>query len=181
MKRLVPLLALAALAACASDAGSPAAPAPLAADAIRVDLTSQFDATMAAALDRAGIGGSEFPDSLALTAEQKARIQALHAAFQQAHAADLAALKAIEAEARAAIAAKKPRDQVAAILARGAPIMARLMLAMAQLQRDVWAVYTAAQQAWITARMRAAAACPADVLSQLTEAQVQKLYSEGAR
>jgi Spy/CpxP family protein refolding chaperone len=102
-------------------------------------------------VDAAGIGASLLPDSLRLTAEQKAAIAALHDAFMKATAADIAALQAIEREAKAAIRAGKSRDEVRAILARAAPIVVRLDAAFKKLQAEIWAVYTPEQRAWIEA------------------------------
>ncbi|MBL8980768.1 MAG: hypothetical protein JNL26_01205 [Gemmatimonadetes bacterium] len=173
MRRFACLIALAALAACSSESTAPASTESL--DDLAVDLVQQFDATNAAAMDRAGIGGSEFPDSLKLTAEQKARIQALHDAYQVANQADLAALRAIELEVQAAIKAGKTREQVVAILAKAEPIRARLSASMAKLQADIWAVYTPAQQAWITSRGRGDASCSRDILKLLTPEQARQI------
>lgn len=172
MKRLACLIALATLAACSSESTAPVATESL--DDLSVELVQQYDATAASALDRAGIGGSEFPDSLKLTAEQKAQIQALHDAYKAANQADLAALRAIEAEVHAAIKAGKSREQVKAILAKAEPILARLATAMAKLQRDIWAVYTPAQQAWINGKGRGDT-CSRDVLKSLSAEQTRKI------
>lgn len=172
MKRFACLIALATLAACSSDSTAPATSEAL--DDLSVDLVQQYDATSASAMDRAGIGASEFPDSLKLTAEQKAQIQALHDAYKAANQADLAALRAIEAEAQAAIKAGKTREEVKAILAKAQPILARLATALAKLQRDIWAVYTPAQQAWITSKGRGDA-CSRDVLKGLTAEQTRQI------
>ncbi len=171
MKRLTALLALAAVVACSSDTTAPAAESL---DDISTDLVQQYDATSAAAIDRAGIGGSEFPDSLQLTAEQKAKIQALHDAYHAANAADLAALKAIELEARAAITAGQSREQVMAILAKAAPILERLESSKRKLQADILAVYTPAQVAWLN-RRGTGDTCRANVLNQLRPEQVQAI------
>ena len=173
MKRFACLIALAALAACSTDSTAPATTEPL--DDTTIDLVQQFDATGAAAVDRAGIGGSELPENLKLTAEQKARIQALHEAFQADNAASLAALKTIEHELRAALTARKDRAAIAAILAKAMPIVARLSAALASLQRDIWNVYTAEQQAWISSKGRGESACRPDVVNQLSAAQVAQI------
>jgi Spy/CpxP family protein refolding chaperone len=172
MKRFACLIAFAFLAACSKDTTAPATNESL--DDLSVDLIQQYDATGASAMDRAGIGASDFPDTLKLTAEQKARIQALHEAYQAANQADLAALRAIKVEAEAAIKAGKSREQVRAILARADPIMARLATAMAKLQRDIWAIYTPGQQAWITGKGRNDV-CSRDVLKSLTAEQSKKI------
>ncbi len=175
IQRIACLIALSALAACSSESTAPAVQEPASTSA--VDLIQQFGATSAAAMDRGGIGGSEFPADLKLTAEQKAKIQALHDAFQKNHESDLTALKAVEQEVKAAVAAGKSRADIAAIITKAQPIMLRLAAAFAQLQRDVWAIYTPAQQAWITAKGRGEAACRPDVISQLTADQITKIRS----
>jgi len=62
-----------------------------------------------------------------------------------------------------------------AILAKGDPIRARLARAFAQLQRDVFAVYTPAQQRWLTSGAPGPSACGADALKSLTPAQSTKI------
>ena len=84
-----------------------------------VDLVPDYAVSPAASIDAAGIGGAQIPEELQLTVEQKAAIAALHDAFMKANAADVAALRAIEQEARAAIRAGKTRDEVRAIVAKG--------------------------------------------------------------
>ena len=110
------------------------------------------------------------PDSLRLTAEQKAQIHALHEAFKAANRTDMEALHAIEAEARAARQAGKTREEVRAILAKGAPILDRLHLAFWRLQVAILAVYTPAQRAWIAAHQPKV--CGPAGPPQLTDAQV---------
>lgn len=173
MRRFPLVIAITLLAACAGDGTAPAAPEDL--SDVNIELVQQYDATSAAAVDRAGIGGSEFPDSLKLTAEQKAKIQALHEAWRAANAADLAALAAIEAEAKAAIAAGKSRAEVMAILAKAEPIRLRLATAYAKLQLDIMAVYTPAQLAWIKGQRPGGDSCRPDVLSSLRPEQVKQI------
>ena len=147
--RFVVLLgAIAVLSAC--DKSTPVSPAATTADDA-VDLVPDYAVSPAASIDAAGIGGSLLPDALRLTAEQKAAIAALHDAFMNATAADIAALQAIEQEAKAAIRAGKSRDEVRAILAKADPIRARLDAAFKRLQADIWAIYTPEQRAWIEA------------------------------
>jgi Spy/CpxP family protein refolding chaperone len=172
MKKYIALGAIALLAACGTST-EPTAPL-VEQQEETVDLVQQLDVTRGAAIDRAGIGGSELPDSLRLTDEQKAQIEALHEAYRDANAADIAALKAIEEEARAAMRAGKSREEVSALLARAEPIMARLRAAFAKLQADIRGVYTSAQRAWIDDR-GSNAECRRDVLSQLSERQVQEI------
>ena len=146
--RLVAVAAvIAVLAAC--DRSTPVSPTS---DSIEVvDLVPDYAVSPAASVDAAGIGSAELPDALRLTVEQKAAIVALHDAFMAATAADVAVLRAIEVEAKAAIRAQKPRDDVRAILAKGDPIRARLDAAFKKLQADIWAVYTPEQRVWIEA------------------------------
>jgi len=137
-----------------------------------VDLIPDYAVSPAATIDAAGIGASLLPDSLKLTAEQKAAITALHEAFMKATAPDIAALRAIETEAKAAIRAGKTRDEVRAILAKSLPILTRLSAAFTKLQADIWAVYTPEQRAWIEAHH------PRDCTRgslQLTDAQVHAI------
>lgn len=160
---------LVSLGAC--DRPTPASPDVPAADEA-IDVVPDYAVSAAAAIDAAGIGGSLLPDRLALTAEQKAAIAALHEAFMQATAADVATLRAIELEARAAIRAGKSRDEVRAILARAIPIRGRLDAAFRKLQADIWAVYTPEQRAWIESH-RPRACGPAS--AKLTDDQVKQI------
>ena len=147
--RFVLLLGTIAVLGACDRSTTPVSPAAPADDV--VDLVPDYDVIPVASIDAAGIGGSLLPDALGLTAEQKAAIVALHDAFMTATAADVAALQAIEKEARAAVRAGKARADVRAILATAAPIVARLDAAFRKLQADIWAVYTPEQQAWVAA------------------------------
>lgn len=168
--RIVVLLGVVtALAAC--DRSTPVSPAATTA-AEAIDIVPDYAVSPAASIDAAGIGASLLPDALRLTAEQKAAIAALHDAFMKANAADIAALQAIEQEAKAAVKAGKPRDEVKAILAKAAPIRERLDAAFRKLQADIWAVYTPEQRAWIEAHR--AKGCGRGTL-QLTDDQVKQI------
>jgi Spy/CpxP family protein refolding chaperone len=90
----------------------------------------------------------------------------------KANAADIAALQAIEQEAKAAVKAGKSREEVKAILANAAPIRERLDAAFRKLQADIWAVYTPEQRAWIEAHR--AKGCGRATL-QLTDDQVKQI------
>jgi Spy/CpxP family protein refolding chaperone len=114
-------------------------------------LVPDYAESMAYGVDGAGIGAVGFPDNLKLSTEQKASLAALHEAFKAATAAEVAALKAVEAEARAAMNAGKTRNEVRAILARGAPFLVRIGLAFATLQAAIMQVYTPEQREWIAA------------------------------
>ncbi len=139
----------------------------------QISLVPDFAESMAWSVDGGGIGASSLPDDLQLTTEQKAAIAALHEAFKAATAADVAALRALEAQARAAREAGKSRDEIHAILMQGAPIVARLMAAFAKLQADIWQVYTPAQRAWIEAH-RLTPCGPAGP-PPLTDQQIQQI------
>ena len=136
-------------------------------------LVPEFAESMASRVDGAGIGAAGFPAELALTAEQKAAIAALHQAFKAATAADVTLLRALEAEARAAVAAGKTRDEVRAILARGAPILARLHAAFAALQEAIMQVYTPEQRAWVAAHRPPP--CGPGGPPKLTDEQIQQI------
>lgn len=152
------------------DRSAPVSPTLVDSDV--VDLVPDYAVSPAASIDAAGIGASMLPDALKLTAEQKAAIAALHDAFMKANAADIAALEAIERDAKAAIKAGKSRDEVRAILATAAPIRQRLDAAFRKLQADIWAVYTAEQRAWIEAHRPRG--CGRGTL-KLTDVQVQQI------
>lgn len=92
-----------------------------------------------------------FPDSIALSEEQKAQIAALREAFRTEHADELAALKAIFEEAKAARDAGATREEVRAILAEGRPIAIALRVDLVDLHYAIWQVYTPLQKLWIMA------------------------------
>lgn len=138
-----------------------------------ISLVPDFAESMASSVDGGGIGASNLPEELRLTTEQKAAIAALHEAFKAATAADVAALRALEAEARAAHDAGKSREEIHAILVRGVPIVARLAAAFARLQHDIWQVYTPEQRAWIEAH-RPKPCGPAGP-PPLTDQQIQQI------
>ena len=137
-----------------------------------VSVVPEYANSSASVFDAAGVGGAKFPDGLNLTTEQKAAIGALHDAFRTATAADVALLRAIEAEARAAKQAGKSNDEIHAILGRAAPIRARMDAAFAALQIAVNALYTAEQRAWIAAHQPRP--CGPDGPPRLTDAQMQQ-------
>ena len=168
--RLVLLLGLvAAVAAC--ERSSPVQP-PQDVTSDAIDIVPDYAVSPAASVDAAGIGAARFPEELKLTVEQKAAIAALHDAFMKANAADVAALRAIEQEARAAIRAGKTREEVRAILEKGAPILAKLDAAFEKLRADILAVYTPEQRAWIESHKPRG--CGPDGV-RLTEDQVKQI------
>lgn len=162
------LLALGLAVLAAGCAGESTGPAPFDEP---LALVPEFAESMAAEVDAAGIGGAGFPDELRLTAEQKAAIAALHEAFKAAIAADVEALRAIEAEARAARQAGKSREEIRAILAPAIPILARIHAAYEELRADIWAVYTPEQRAWIESHRPICR--PGDL--RLTEGQIAQI------
>ena len=154
------------LAGCSGETVAPS-------DQDGTSLVPEFAQSMASEVDPAGIGGAKLPAELALTAEQKAAIAALHEGFRTATAADVAALRALEAEARAAKAAGKTREEIHAILARGIPILAHLTEAFTALQAAIWQVYTPEQRAWIEAHRPKP--CGPEGPPKLTDAQIQQI------
>lgn len=172
MKRISWLFAagLLVFAACSNESTSPSTLDDASAEGI--DLVQDMGLSTGAAVDRAGIGGSEFPDTIKLTAEQKAQIVALHEAYKAATAADVAFVLKIEAELKAARAAGKSRAEMAAILAKAAPALGRIRAAFAKLQADIWNVYSPAQRAWILAHTTRVCR---DNAPALTEAQVKAI------
>lgn len=116
------------------------------------------------------------PDSLKLTAEQEAEIDALLVAFQAANEADLAALATIMEAARAARAAGKTRPEVAAILAPAREIHQRLLAARLQLHAAIDAVLTAAQKSWLSARRELCTPGSVVSLTDAQKAQIRALY-----
>ena len=165
------LVMLVAAAAVMAACGSQEPVEPVVIDAEVIDLVPDYAVSPASSVDAAGIGAARFPEHLRLTVEQKAAIAALHEAFMKATAADIAALRAIEQEARAAITAGKPRTEVRAILAKAAPIHERLHAAFTKLQADIWAVYTPEQRAWIESNRPRS--CDAEL--RLTEDQARQI------
>src|SRR5688500_5304855 len=87
---------------------------------------------------------SKFPP---LSDAQKAQIQALEQAFRDNNRADLDAMRAITEEVGAAIRSGKSREEIAAIVARGAAIARRLADARRDLREDILAVLTPEQRA----------------------------------
>lgn len=170
--RLVMLLCGAVMVIAGCSRSEPVEPVePTAAGTEAVDLVPDYAVIAATSVDAAGIGAARLPERLQLTVEQKAAIAALHEAFTKATAADIAALRAIEREAKAAIAAGKTRDEIRAILARALPIQARLDAAFRKLQADVWAIYTPEQRAWIESNRPRSC----DATLRLTERQATQI------
>jgi Spy/CpxP family protein refolding chaperone len=106
-------------------------------------LTAEQRAWIAAHSPRA-CRADQFPP---LTDAQKAQIRAFETAFRENNKADLELVKATLAEAQAAIAAGKSREEVAQILMRAAPAMIRLELARKALHQQIVGVLTPEQKA----------------------------------
>lgn len=96
-------------------------------------------------------GTPHFPDSLALTAEQTAAIDALRSTFETTHQAQLDALRAIFEEARAAREAGEPRDSIRAILQESRAIGEAIRGAVEALHQSILGVFTDEQHAWLEA------------------------------
>ena len=119
-----------------------AAEAKLKAD-IDAVLTPEQRAWLASHTPR-GCRPDRFPP---LTDAQKAQILALEQAFHQNNRADLETIRSVLEEARAAFQAGKSREEIAAILAKGAPAAARLVAARRVLHQQILDVLTPAQKA----------------------------------
>jgi Spy/CpxP family protein refolding chaperone len=115
------------------------------------------------------------PDSLKLTGEQEAQINALLEAFQTANKADLDALNAIMAKADSARRAGKSREEVHAILQTGDAIRTRLGTALDKLRTDIDALLTAAQKAWLESHHYER--CNPDSAVALTDAQKAQIQA----
>jgi Spy/CpxP family protein refolding chaperone len=163
------LLSALALAACSSDSTAPDPdlnPNDIAIGAFGTAFTTTgaYDADLYQLRLANGL-----PDSLKLTDDQKAQIKALVEAYLAATKADREALIAILREAAQAIAAHKSRDEIRAILERGAPIRARLIAAEATLKAAIDAVLTPEQRAWLASHRPQR--CDPSKFPPLTEAQ----------
>ncbi len=164
-KSAVLLLCAVAVAACNRDVTAP------------VDTLANLDEGAILAYDAAGLSGPghyliglhRLPDNLKLSTAQEAQIKALLSAFQQSNKADLDALAKINEEAKAAARAGKSREEIAAILARGDAMRARLEAAEKALQTAIEGVLTADQRAWLNANQPPR--CEPGTAPTLTDAQ----------
>jgi Spy/CpxP family protein refolding chaperone len=86
---------------------------------------------------------------LQLTAEQRAEIAALRAAFKTANQADLDAMRAVFEQARAAREGGATREEVRAILETGRPIGERLRTNVFALDAAIMNVLTPAQREFL--------------------------------
>jgi Spy/CpxP family protein refolding chaperone len=150
MRRLaIAALAALSLAACSNDTTSPDA-ADLAIDETMFGTALTLNGGYDAGLYRDRLVNA-LPDSIKLTDEQKQQIRALVDAFETATKADREALAAILREAQQAIRDHKTREEIRAILSKGAPYRDRLHAAERKLIADIDALLTPAQRAWIQA------------------------------
>ena len=94
-------------------------------------------------------GDRQLPPALQLTEEQRAQITALREAFKTANQADLAAMRAIFEQARAAREGGATREEVRAILEGGRPIGERLRTNVRALHDAINAVLTPAQREFL--------------------------------
>jgi Spy/CpxP family protein refolding chaperone len=156
------------LTACSTE---PVAPNGLLTDAI--DLLPDYAFSSAAVVDGAGIGGARLPDDLQLTAEQKAAIAALHDAFAQENADEIAALREIEKQLHQLRRSRGSRAEAQALMAEAHTIMTGLADEFAALQDAIWAIYTAEQQAWIESHKPKV--CDRNGPQQLTDEQIAKI------
>jgi hypothetical protein len=92
-----------------------------------------------------------FPDSIALSDEQRAEMLALRMAFRAEHEAELDALRDIFQEARLARLGGASREEVRAILATGRPLAEALRPDVRALHEALRAVLTDEQRAWLAA------------------------------
>lgn len=92
-----------------------------------------------------------FPDSLALSDEQRAQMLALRVAFRAEHQDALDSLRAIFQAAHAARHDGATREEIRAILATGRPIGEALRPDVIALHQALLAVLTDAQRAWLAA------------------------------
>jgi Spy/CpxP family protein refolding chaperone len=158
------------LSACSTE---PVAPNGLLPGNDAIDLLPDYAFSSTAVVDGAGIGGARLPEELQLTAEQKAAIAALHDAFAQANADEIAQLREIEQQLRQLRRSGGSRQAAQALLAEAHEIVAGLADEFAALQDAIWAVYTAEQQAWIESHKPKV--CDRNGPPQLTEEQIAQI------
>ena len=159
------------LAACSTETVAPNELALLDADVL--DLVPDYAVSSAAVVDGGGIGGARLPDDLKLTADQKAAIVALHEAFMQENAEEVAALRQIEQQIRQLRRSGGSREGIMALLSDAHEIRQGLADEFAALQEAIWAIYTAEQRAWIEAHKPKV--CGPGGPPQLTEEQIAQI------
>lgn len=154
-KLLAPTLA-AALVLSACDQ-SPTEPAAEAVEDYALVMFGEAGAALEGTMGTAPASGSfdgatafhRLPDRIALSDEQIAAIRALREAFRTEHQTELAALRAIFQEARAAHEGGATREEVREILMEGREIARALRPAVIELHLAVWDLLTDAQRAWL--------------------------------
>jgi Spy/CpxP family protein refolding chaperone len=137
------------------------------------ELVPDYAISSVAVVDGAGIGAARLPDSLQLTAEQKAAIAALHDAFAKDHADEIAQLRAIEQQIKQLRRSGGSREEVHALVDQARPILQGLADDFAALQDDIWAIYTDAQRAWIESHKPKV--CDRRGPPRLTDEQIAKI------
>lgn len=93
----------------------------------------------------------KLPANLALTVEQRGKVDAAIMAYATAVQPDLQAIAAIEARAAEAQKAGRSRDDVKKILDEAMPVRARIAAAQQGLVTQLLALLTDAQRAWVAA------------------------------
>jgi Spy/CpxP family protein refolding chaperone len=137
------------------------------------ELVPDYAISSAAVVDGAGIGGARLPDDLRLTAEQKAAIAALHEAFMQENADEVAALRQIEQQIKQLRRSGGSRAEIHALHEQARPILEGLADEFAALQEAIWAIYTPEQRAWIESHKPKV--CDRNGPPQLTEEQIARI------
>jgi hypothetical protein len=144
-----------ALAACSNDATDPQDSAIVATDYSLVMFGSAGAALEGTLGPQGGrpfdgrTGAPPFPDSLKLSDEQKAEIEALRTAFRTEHQTELDQLRAIFDEARDARDGGATREEVRAILEDGHSIGEALRDDVQALHAAIRDVFTDEQIAWL--------------------------------
>ena len=172
MRRILAVAALgiASLTACSKETVAPMDQTEL--DETGAFLVPDYALSAASVVDGAGIGAARLPRELQLTEEQKAEIAALHEAFREEHADEIAELRAIEQQIRELRRSRGTRTEILALLAEAKPILDQLAAGFAELRGAIWNVYTDEQRAWIEAHKRA---CDRRGPPRLTEAQIAEI------
>ncbi len=173
--RRIALMALAAmsLGACSNDSTAPS----------QLDLSLEAGAFGTAITMNGGYDAGLFqerlinalPDEIKLSDDQRASIRSLVQAFEASTKEDRQALGAILKKAREAGAAGKSRTEIEEILRTGAAYRERLGAAERKLVRDIEAVLTEEQRAWI--RAHKPAACRPESFPPLSDAQKSSIHA----
>lgn len=143
------LITALAAAACNNDVTSPTDSSALLDDAAELAFSSGLIAADPG--DRFLALLHRLPESLKLSSGQEAQIKSVVEQFLGATKADHEALATILKQAHEAARSGKSRAEVSAILQQGIPIRERLQAAEQKLRRDLLAVLTPDQRAWLDA------------------------------